>query len=383
MLNNRKDLFAAKFNFNCEEKAEEINWSSSNSSDLDISNQEHKSALKTQRKRKRNRRKSNISNLNVTIIDNNKNINPLMERKHKVSKQDKDSTPVKTEGNQWDKALKSPILTKKYGLTEKKNNIPKLVLPITNTSQELNRSPSPVLFSQRSSPILLPDTRNKPDLTKAKQKSSQKENEHINNTNIINNDVLQKAQSYFESYFSSSTPHSINEETSTQKTVSVPSKTNSEIEIMLSSNASPLKPRSISLETDEPNEKNKKKYRKDSLAYRLDNLLKKQQMNISLWQHEKYLAKHSKFVIPKEDFKSFVIKKCVFNFGCNILNATDLIDNENFIIVINNCYTNDMLLVEDIILKLYNPFNIIIKDNKKCILNACKFETLVMNNNKD
>lgn len=201
-----------------------------------------------------------------------------------------------------------------------------------------------------------------------------------------NHELVKRVKSYFDSHFSSemTSQCSISESLTPKQS----SKTSDEIEILnyitqINSviNSSPSvdeKSKSLSLEGSQSPEINvnskKIRYKKDGLAYRLNSLLKKRMANISLWQHEKFMAENSNFVIPKGEHLAFRIQNVDFKYGCYLLQVVDLSD-EIFLIFINNKYVQNSNIMADMILKLYAPYKCIdFKDECKLIINVCKFE---------
>lgn len=201
-----------------------------------------------------------------------------------------------------------------------------------------------------------------------------------------NHELVKRVKSYFDSQFSSETTSqcSISESLTPKQS----SKTSDEIEIFnyatqINSiiNSSPSvdeKSKSPSLEGSQSAEINvnskKIRYKKHGLANRLNSLLKKQMANISLWQHEKFMAENSNFVIPKGEHHVFRIQNVDFKYGCYLIQAVDLSD-DIFLIFINNKYLQNSNIMADMILKLYEPYKCIdYKDECKLIINVCKFE---------
>lgn len=125
-------------------------------------------------------------------------------------------------------------------------------------------------------------------------------------------------------------------------------------------------------------EKSKKiRYKKDGLAYRLCSLLKKHSANISLWQHERFLAENSNFKIPKGEHLVFRIQKVEFKYGSYLLDTMDIHD-EVFLIFINNSCVNNCVFSVDSIFKLYEPYQVFNFGEKRLIVNVCKFECITI-----
>lgn len=189
-------------------------------------------------------------------------------------------------------------------------------------------------------------------------------------------DLVKRVKSYFDCHFSSE-----NASQNTISEISTPknnSKSSDDIEIICSitqvvSNRNSAE--SIKQEIDDNNKKEKKiRYKKDGLAYRLNSLVKKQTASISLWHHEKFLAANSNFFIPKGEFLAFRICKVHFKYGCYLLEAMDIYD-ENFLILINNCLMTTDIFTSDSIVKLYEPYKILdLNHNCKYVINVIKFE---------
>uniref|UniRef100_A0A1E1W2D2 Uncharacterized protein n=2 Tax=Pectinophora gossypiella TaxID=13191 RepID=A0A1E1W2D2_PECGO len=203
-----------------------------------------------------------------------------------------------------------------------------------------------------------------------------------------NVDLVKRVKSYFDSHFSSGTTsqHSISDCTTQQN-----SKTSDEFDIIsfvtqVNSNrassqseqdAISKNPSPISSQSAEINDKPKKiRYKKNGLSFRLNTILKKQNANVSLWQHEKFLAESSNFVIPKGEHLVFQIQKAEFKYGCYLLEVVD-VNNLHFLILINSCYVQNVNITQNMILKLYDPYKIVeFKEDCKLIINTCKFECI-------
>ncbi|XP_045781492.1 uncharacterized protein LOC123878348 [Maniola jurtina] len=207
-------------------------------------------------------------------------------------------------------------------------------------------------------------------------------------TKSANGALFEKMKSYFDSHFSSETPsqQSISEYDTTSKNSS---KTNEEIEIINSQTDKNCVPQIIKLGTrsssdslrsyDEEVETSKKvRYKKDGLAYRLSVLLKKQKSNVSLWQHERFLAANSNFVIPNDDFTPFRIQNVTIKYGCYLLEVID-VDGKKCFVLINHLNMNNSILEQCNIFKLYRPYKILdFNSDYKLIVNVSKFEFTVL-----
>ncbi|XP_072941370.1 uncharacterized protein [Epargyreus clarus] len=203
-------------------------------------------------------------------------------------------------------------------------------------------------------------------------------------TNISRTDLVAKVKSYFDNYFSSqASNHSISEcETPTPKS-SKSSEDNENINEI--TQVKSLTPSSKNTHTTTSFgsivgiKQKKVKYKKGGLAFRLSALLKKQNASTSLWQHERFMAANSNFIIPKEEFLAFRIKNVDFNFSIHLIEVVNK-DNEPFLIVINSVYVNNNSFEVDDILKVYKPYDIIESNtNCKIVVNVCKFECRKLN----
>ncbi|XP_059045009.1 uncharacterized protein LOC131840831 [Achroia grisella] len=193
--------------------------------------------------------------------------------------------------------------------------------------------------------------------------------------------LVKKVKTYFDGYFSSenASQHSISDALTPKNS----SKSSEDIEIVSSITQVNVTKNSSETAKEEncmPDNKTSKKikYKKDGLAYRLNGLLKKHNANISLWHHERFLATNSNFVIPKGEHIVFQIWNVQFKYGCYLLDVRN-VENNSFLVLINNNYVNDLSISENMILKIYEPYNIIDLDtNYKIIINVCKFECLAV-----
>lgn len=194
-------------------------------------------------------------------------------------------------------------------------------------------------------------------------------------------DLAKKVKNYFDNQFSS--------EITSQQTISqisTPknnSKTSDDVEIISTMTQALTNKNSIEskeVDTLETDKKEKKmRYKKGGLAYRLNTLLKKQTASTSLWQHERFLAENSNFVIPKGEFQAFRICKINSKYGCILLEAMDLND-DNYLILIKNGHSCDNIL-EDSIIKLYEPFTKLdFNQCHKLVINVTKFECVNIKN---
>lgn len=223
-------------------------------------------------------------------------------------------------------------------------------------------------------------------------KSSKFEQNNLDDSVVMlkmeNCELVQRVKSYFDSHFSSDaiSQCSISDSLTPRQS----SKTSDEIEILnyitqinsAKNNSQAFEekgtnPTVDSSESAEINEKSRKiHYKKGGLAYRLNSLLKKQMANISLWQHEKFMAENSNFVIPKAEHCVFRIQRVDIKYGCFLIQGVNP-NEESFLIFINNKYVQNFNIVADMILKLYEPYKILdYMDKCKLIINVCKFECL-------
>lgn len=482
MNKHKENVFSAKFQLlNSQENSQEINWSSSESSDFEtISNNNERFCNLTnkQQSRKRKRKKKvpkNISNLDITFVDVPKDhktlpsVNkPSISHKEK-QENDRSKSPVlvltpkyfppfncceaesrspiltsKTCGRLLNSISppKSPILVSKYRSPKLSPNVRKHLFTVEKVCegtceekpQRRQRSQSLILNKKvtldrrknqnvinhfNNSELDKTDNNLLSDRTELIKKSNDNNLQIITKSNLLpvietnkeNNNqesseesnledsfgkmpadiiLVKRVQSYFDSHFSSETSLSqlsINSILTPKQN----SKTSDDIEIIstitqihsnrvssqseqeaISKNAS-----SISSESAETSLAIKKiKHKKGGLAYRLNALLKKKNANISLWQHERFLAENSNFVIPKGEHLVFRIAKVQFKYGSYLLEGYDP-ENEQFLIVINGNYVNNSKILSEIILKLYEPYTIVeYKQDCKLIINACKFECI-------
>ncbi|CAG5036829.1 unnamed protein product [Parnassius apollo] len=248
---------------------------------------------------------------------------------------------------------------------------------------------------QKSENKFITEIENKLNQIKSREESN---NLHVDNTTFASHsfvnvlkpkttiDLVKNVQLYFDSHFSSETAsqQSISECESTPQNTS---KFSDDVEIVSSMTQAKdslqavedtISPLALNenYETNINCGKSKKvKYRKDGLAFRLSGLLKKQNAKISLWQHEKFLAQNSNFLIPKSEHIVFRIQKVNFKYGSYIIETMDLHD-KRFLIFINGYYVKDSCnIVPDVILKIYEPYKILdLTNDCKLVVNVSKFE---------
>ncbi|XP_026749248.3 uncharacterized protein DDB_G0292186-like [Galleria mellonella] len=198
--------------------------------------------------------------------------------------------------------------------------------------------------------------------------------------------LVKKVKTYFDGHFSSenASQHSISDILTPKNS----SKSSEDIEIISTvtqvnshkNSSETLKEETINDCIISNNNTSKKmRYKKDGLAYRLNALLKKHNASVSLWYHERFLAANSNFVIPKGEHVVFQIRNVQFNYGCYILDVRS-IENNNFLVLINNNYVNDHSISKDMILKVYEPYSILdLNAVYKIVVNVCKFECIINN----
>lgn len=410
-MQNKENLFIEKFRLlNSQDYNEDISLATSSSSDYESVT--HNISTDKSKLRTKKRKRKNICSKNLPSLDIIKDVKKYSKRN--------------------DSGNKSPLLCNKNRLspTQKRNVIQQS--PILGSRNVRQRSPilSPKIFTNNSLRVKkqLFAASYKPEnvnsISKIKQnekvdsdcniKSYQNQKDKINNSQIkylndevgdcdkssestveyysrpellnrnrAKNDLIKKVKLFFDSHFSS--------EEMSQNIIS-DSQTSSkseELEICTykselnsdSSNMSSVREQTIqSLENSclDNEEAKKVRYKKDGLAHRLSDLLKKRKANISLWHHEIYLAGNSNFVIPKQQHVVFRIQKFLFQYGCYLLEAYDISDHLYYV-VINSCYINETVKTESV-LKLYKPYQFVdLEDNCKLVINVCKFQIVDMN----
>ncbi|KAJ8705738.1 hypothetical protein PYW08_012784 [Mythimna loreyi] len=425
MQKQKENLFSEKFSLlHSQENNEDIKWSSSSSSDYENTSYNSKLCNNTKtlsRKRKRTKKKpKNISNLDITIVDSSgDHTRDKCREKSPILVPKCIETPT------------SPILTS--------SRFPPNSSPILSMSKKSFHQKSPILMSKNVSPkpssskvrkklayneqktlreqnsienagneldsILKTDTGkshiSKDDVIKIESKNCRIEvdnaDEKLEVLNSTRSDgsitslnaklkLVNNVKSYFDSHFSSeNTSQNISdtptpEECIKNETIDILTcKTQSITTIQnLSKQDSPCTTNS---DTSTYFQKNKKvKYKKGGIAYRLNILLKKQNASVSLWQHERFLAGNSNFVIPKGEHVVFFIKNIEFRYGCYLLDAVD-VNNEKYVIFMNSLYVNNNISTESV-LKLYEPYRTLESEDRdyKIIINVCKFECYDLNN---
>ncbi|XP_038220985.1 uncharacterized protein LOC119838916 [Zerene cesonia] len=418
-MKNETD-FKTKFRLlNSQENNEEIIWSCSDSSDYDNSNinEKNKSFSRKHVHGKRKRKPSkkvlkNISNLDITIIDGTQDQSiengyksPILGPSNSLKKDiDQEKNKIQS-SNINERQPPSPILgfkNKKPGKTRCKSPIlvPKIVSS-PNVSKKLfkdeygkntkRRCTSPILRSVPNDKKTCLEVRDKQNISIKSELLDKESSEQNNSTDLLcktkcdddlslkNSDLIVKVRNYFTSNFSSDSLSQLS--ISDYATPKNSSKTSDEVEISEISQKSGPIPIEGSTSTNtnmesESKDKNKKsKYKKDGLAYRLNDLLKKQNAKICLWQHERFLAANSNFVIPKGAFILLRVKNVHNKFGSYLISAINDKDEE-FLILINYLYCKDKI-ESNVIFKLYEPYKVLpYNDLYKLIVNVCKYECL-------
>ncbi|XP_030039128.2 GATA zinc finger domain-containing protein 4 [Manduca sexta] len=377
MRKNKENNFAHKFRLlNSQESTNDINWSLSSSSDEETSysNVTYCNITNRQRytKRKRSRKPSNIANLDIAVLENtstfagdkspilcdNKSIkiSPVLESKSLQR------SPILMPRN----SQKSPILHQNSLKVNRKlfNNNENLI------STKINGG---TFYRQNIGNKLNTSNNTTENQCISKINAS---NASENGEKHFKHDIYRKVKCFFESNFTqdNASQNSISDETT-------PKESAQSEEIEISSGTTDHETSSvhkcvISAREEKVNKDvtKKIKYKKDGYAYRLNALLKKQNASRSLWQHEKFLADNSNFVIPKEAHVLFRHTKAISEYGCTVLNAVDEND-QHWSVVINNVYLNEKI-GNDSIIKIYKPYNVVEVDGHKWILNVFKYDHL-------
>ncbi|XP_050676500.1 uncharacterized protein LOC126973325 [Leptidea sinapis] len=389
-MKNMKD-FKSKFELlNSQQYPEEIIWSSDSSDYENTFFEGSKSAKLCHRKRKRKSNSNfftNIPNLDVTISDSSQEqtisncrkspvlipkrlitdfgVKPVPNDQY-ISSKIKATTTVPTSSMKSQRnESKSPVLS------------PKVSKKLLETNCAVRkRSPSPVLNTNHCKLIKIQhgnfSTRN--DVTKSELKCHKdiiRDEFCAVNKNV---DIIKKVKTYFSNSCSQSSNHSIVEYDSSPRESL---KTSEELEIAELSQPLQMNKEILSMSSmnsDYRLDKSKRmRYKRDGLAYRLSVLLKKQNASVSLWQHERYLAENSNFIIPRGHFLNLRIRKFEFKFGIVSLDSVDS-NNEEYLVIINSDYVKNNCIKPNCVLKLYEPYKIVETKNCKLILNVCKFD---------
>lgn len=403
MKTQKENVFLDKFRLlNSQECSEEITWSSSSLSDyenLDYNKSVCKNTNSVRRKRKLKKKSlNNLSNLDITIIDctedqkRAKNIekSPILCKKTRISKspiltqKNDDNSPILTTRSILNSPILLPKLSPKSTMKVKKklfsidpkqiNKInEKTKITLNNNCNNINPNPNRINTDKIKLEIGCSNDIVKEEIC---------ENRSNDGTSKAKLDLTKKVSTFFDRNFcsQSTSEHSIHDTTDTSSM--------SEVEILTCKSQNEVPSKEIKKEisattsTDSTfdNDRRKKvRYKKGGLAYRLTDLLKKQNAKISLWQHEKYLAENSNFVIPKEEYTAFRVKDVKLKYGVYILECLNF-EDEKFIILINKCYVINNVLCESV-LKLYKPYSILdYEEDCKLIVNVCRFEHFCIKN---
>lgn len=408
MNKQNENLFREKFRLlNSQEHSEDIKWSSTSSSEPESSTSLFNKVNEDgRRNRKRKRKKNvlkNLSNLDITIIDSCKNDVSCESEKSPILKSRRMTnimSPVLTTISfppKRDSDAISPVLSSKR---------------IHSKSPVLNLKTTSPNFSGRVKKKLCYDKKSyhrEDELKKMKVsneidtksdceiKEDQTELRTNNNVNIITESnstltlnesnsslkskLMLNIKTFFDSHFSS---EHTSQNISTSDTTPSDCSKNEDIEILSCKTQTVTNIQSVKFESVTNSDVSnfdgnikKVKFKRGGLAFRLSALLKKQNAHISLWQHERFLASHSNFIIPKEEYKVFHIQTCDFQYGCHLLNVINA-DSKKYVIIINKKYMNTTIVANSVI-KLYEPFKILTNNaDVKIIVNVCKFECVLI-----
>lgn len=403
----KQSIFTKKFiNIDSDDNCDDILWSSSESSDCENKHILNNSFTNIRRRKRKKKVNQNVSNLDIIEVSNNKVTDQTTNELYSENRIIESSPVLICKSNK--KYPESPILKSRLKTFKNEVNIP--TSPILSSKQQncgkvlspiLEPKKSPQTASSVKKKLFIENNNvlkliNQHKITGNEVKA--KNNTNISKLNIENIsdvevfgtnqcydtpktkiDLIKKVQTYFDSNFSSQSlsQQSISECESTPQNIS---KSCEDLEI------ANIITQAKDIQTNQQNsfqssceniEKTKKKYKKDGLAYRLAGLLKKQNSNISLWQHEKFLATNSNFVIPTCENWVFRIQNVQLKYGCYLIEAKDLKDGE-YLIVINLISINNNFIAPNFVIKLYKPYNLLEIDNFRVIVNVCKFECLSM-----
>ncbi|XP_013184306.1 uncharacterized protein LOC106130088 [Amyelois transitella] len=417
-----KENFNNKFRLLCsQENCEDINWSSSDSSEYENVSSKLTSSFQQQNRKRKRRKKvpKNISNLDISIFnvpsgakeirtEKRQETSPILcsQRYPTYKGNSVDKSPIIHSSKMCEGISKSPILILKSASPTYSTRVKKKLF--TNFENETNISKSVSLALNCSDKSKFDDIflkshsvgfNNKENVQIKSKDSFHNIDTEVSrtrpildkeNTSAVNLDdsldslksvkdckLVNKVKSYFDNHFSSESTSQVSIQDSL--TPKNNSKTSEEIEII--NIATPVNSNKTTTESTKeepdilcPNKSKKIRYKKDGLAHRLNVLLKKNNANISLWQHERFLATNSNFRIPRGSHLVFIIGNIEIKYGCSLLQARN-IENEGFLILINNEYVNNCNISKDVILKVYEPFQIVeFKKDLKLLINVCKFE---------
>ncbi|CAK1550227.1 unnamed protein product [Leptosia nina] len=336
MKNHMNQNFRARFSsLNTQPNSEDFILSCS-SSENECENVIPRKHLYTKRKRTPSKKLNNVSNLDITITDVSQDQLKVKKSPILLPKMLKENRMPDCKNGE----VTSPILVPKSMPSRSKSPI----LPVKSKQSSPSVckklfQPAAVSKKRCLSPILNTNKRKSFIEIKSEQLDTSDENQNLIQINMEpqtnNTKLVEKVKSYFEGNFSSESPsqNSISEYDSPKSN----SRTSEEIDIVDASQGlpPPMKQEQFSTTDDITATSKKVKYKKDGLAFRLNILLRKQKANLSLWQHERFLADNSSFVMPKEVYTAYRIKKVDLKFGCVLLLAVDSKD-DLFLILINS-----------------------------------------------
>ncbi|XP_075989269.1 uncharacterized protein LOC142985157 [Anticarsia gemmatalis] len=408
MQKQKENLFREKFRLlNSQEHNEDIKWTSSSSSEYENTSCNEKffnlDKSKTRKRKRKRKVPKNLSNLDITIIDSSKDRksdfngekSPILVSKCAPSSVSpilmtnrfpphNDSSPILCSKSSQPK---SPIITLKYASPKHIGRVrKKLYNENISIKQEDSSIDSPVQNTSRGSLFEVNKSEDSPKLINNNTGDSICIVSESNSMSTMNGSdssvksrLMEKVKTFFDSHFSSD---NTSQNISIAPTPSECSKSE-EVDILTCKTQSvpfvqTMKLENTSADSTYLDQNSKKvKYKKGGLAYRMNVLLKKQNAHISLWQHERFLAQNSNFVIPKKENLVFQVQSVDFKYGCYLLNAVDL-DSAKFLILINCKYVNSSIFVESVF-KLYEPYKILPFDEDfNMIINVCKFECMAI-----
>ncbi|XP_077287934.1 uncharacterized protein LOC143912523 [Arctopsyche grandis] len=142
-----------------------------------------------------------------------------------------------------------------------------------------------------------------------------------------------------------------------------------------------------SVHVDSAKKKSKKKLPVDSLASRLQKLIKKQESFLSIWKHERYMASHGDFECPAESTEETLTlnvvscrEECgIFMIECSQNIADDTLA-KRYIVIFNSHFVKEVTVGCGWTLIIYKPYKIFNVDNTdgtslhNIIVNVCKFD---------
>lgn len=388
MEKQKENKFLNKFRFlNSQENTEEIIWSPSDSSEYEEHAVNEKFNNITNMKRKRKKKTpNNVPNLCITVLDTSESSKELRSGK---------TSPILISKKHQKSLQLSPILA-----LSQARHFSSPVLPLRYAHEK-----SPILASKSSSPQAARSVKKKLfnkecDLKVTKEicniktecDSNSIENNNgcrssfselsirtnVDNTSAEKSELVTKVRSFFDSHFSSES--SQNSQSISEIKTQTNSNTSDDVEILTCKTRTSDSVKLIKQEKSDHKDsytynkcKKKVRYKKDGIAYRLNNLLKKQNACLSLWQHERFLAANSNFILPKEEYTVFRIKNVHIKYGCYLLEAVDL-NEEEFLVLINSFYVS-VNIICDTIIKVYKPYKVIqLNRDNKLLLHVCRFE---------